>query len=355
MDNRPLESVKVDFTTENGGFAVENEGFASENVGFTSENGGFAAAKGPFAKENGASAVENGAFASVNDSFAVENVTIAPENSLIAAENGHSSVGNGLMDKGFGRGMRAMSRFSILLIPVMLAGVFVGVAGGGPRYVNTGSVLADDKDVPTVALCDLMKRPSEFYDRKVRITGMFTQADEAQYLSDNGCPAKRDTDRIGVGFADADESGRERRSKEISKIGKPEYGGRAMVRVVGYLRNAQRHDFACYGMRFDIVRFEKIEPMVTDFAGELQAGNTYRATVQGDDMLGLVLVKALRIGEHHAVRLEWTNLSAFPELNKLRGMMSERKVVFSVLSDDIKQVTERRWNRTIRLRIISAE
>lgn len=251
--------------------------------------------------------------------------------------------------------MRAMSRFSILLIPVMLAGVSVGVTAGGSRPMTTGSVFADDKDVPTVALCDLMKRPGEFYDRKVRISGMFTQADEAQYLSDNGCPAKRDTDRVGVGFADADESGRERRSKEISKIGKPEYGGRAMVRVIGYLRNAQRHDFACYGMRFDIVRFEKVEPVVMTFDGELQAGNTYRASVQSDDMLGLVLVKALRIAEHHAVRLEWTNLSAFPELSRSRGMMSEKQVVFSVLSDDIRQVTERRWNRTLRLRIIRAE
>lgn len=237
----------------------------------------------------------------------------------------------------------------------MLAGVSVGVAAGGSRPMTTGSVFADDKDVPTVALCDLMKRPGEFYDRKVRISGMFTQADEAQYLSDSGCPAKRDTDQIGVGFADMEGSGRERFSKEISKIGKPEFGGRAMVRVVGYLRNAQRHDFACYGMRFDIVRFEKVEPVVMTFEGELQAGNTYRASVQGDDMLGLVLTRALRIAEHHAVRLEWTNLSAFPELHNLRGMTSERKVVFSVLSDDIKQVTERRWNRTIRLRIISAE
>lgn len=248
-------------------------------------------------------------------------------------------------------GLTHMTRFSVPLLFI----IFFMCADVSARELSALPVSDHEKDIPTVALCDLMKRPGEFYDRKVRISGMFTQADEAQYLSDNGCPAKRDTDRVGVGFADADESGRERRSKEISKIGKPEYGGRAMVRVVGYLRNAQRHDFACYGMRFDIVRFEKVEPVVMTFDGELQAGNTYRASVQSDDMLGLVLIKALRIAEHHAVRLEWTNLSAFPELGRSRGMMSEKQVVFSVLSDDIRQVTERRWNRTLRLRIIRAE
>jgi hypothetical protein len=242
-----------------------------------------------------------------------------------------------------------MPRFSVFSVSIIILFMSLGMsarAGGGP---------VAGKAVPTVALCDLVKRPGEFYDRQVRLTGVFTQADEAQYLSDFGCPAKGDNDRIGVGYADTDDSARERRLKDISKIGKPEFGGRAVVCVIGYLRNAQRHDFACYGMRFDIVRFEKVEPMVTDFAGELQVGNTYRASVQGDDMLGLVLVKALRIGEHHAVRLEWTNLSAFPELTHLRGMMSERKVVFSVVSDDIRKVNEKRWNRTIRLRIIRAE
>lgn len=249
--------------------------------------------------------------------------------------------------------MKTMKRFSIIFLMAAFFGFPVpGTPVDPPRMDEKARF--SQKDIPTVAFCDLVKRPTEFFDRPIRVSGMFTQADEAQYLSDRGCPLKTE-DQIGVGFADADDAGRERRAKDISKIGKPEFGGRAMVRVVGYLRNQSRHDFACYRYRFDIVRFEDMSPVVLPFEGELQAGMTYRASVQGDEMAGLALVRPLKVAEHHAIRLEWVNLNAFSNLGRMRGMGVERVVVFSVLSDEVKQITHRRWNRTVRLKILREE
>ena len=206
-------------------------------------------------------------------------------------------------------------------------------------------------EVPTVAFCEVVKHPQLYFDKSVRIRVTLEQAEEAQYLSDNNCPLSHD-DQIGAGYVDGDEAQQKARNHAIDKIGSMEFGGRAWVTVIGVLRNVSRRDFAWYQYRFDILRFEDVSHVVVPYEGTLQAGITYQATVRGDRDAGLSLAPTLRIAFHHAVRIEWTNLDDFPALQQLHKNSREQQIVFSVLADDIKQVTETRWNRTIKCKII---
>ena len=153
------------------------------------------------------------------------------------------------------------------------------------------------------------------------------------------------------------------------------------VTVVGILRNVSRRAFDSYRYRFDIIRFEDIqkkmpeqsfgdEVTTVDFCelaknprrysterceSTLDAGKTYRAVVRGDKELDLVLVPPLRMFSHWAVSIEWTNLREFPELEKLRDSSTQQLIVFSVISDENKQMTAQRWNRTVKCKIIRVE
>ena len=94
---------------------------------------------------------------------------------------------------------------------------------------------------------------------------------------------------------------------------------------------------------------------ITTYAGWLEAGLTYRATVRGDGRFGLSLVPVLRMPAHHAVLVEWTNLSKFPALKRLRRNSRKRQIVFTVVSDETKRMTEWRWNRTVGCKILFVE
>ena len=63
----------------------------------------------------------------------------------------------------------------------------------------------------------------------------------------------------------------------------------------------------------------------------------------------------LHIEFHYSVGIDWLNLSDFPELEKLRQTQEERTIVFSVISDERRQMTERRWNRSLDFKIIRIE
>jgi hypothetical protein len=209
-------------------------------------------------------------------------------------------------------------------------------------------------ETPTVAFCEMVKNPQLYFDKSIRIAATLEQAEEGQYLSDDRCVVSHD-EQIGVGYAETDEKQRELRNRDITKIHAIEYGNRAMVIAVGILRNVSRRDFAWYHYRFDIVRFEVISHLTVPYDGTLQGGITYRAAVRGDKRFGLSLVIPLRMPEHYAARIEWTNLSEFPALKRLRNSAREQQIVFSVLSEEVRHMTERRWNRTVQCKIISVE
>jgi len=145
---------------------------------------------------------------------------------------------------------------------------------------------------------------------------------------------------------------------QLRKVSTSDYGGRAMVTVVGTLRNSSRRDFWWYQYRFDIISVEEIAPVTVPYEGELQATQTYRANVQADVHHGLALSPPLKWREHYATRIEWINLSAFPKLTILRRLKHNEdveRILFTVLSDEIRQMSQWRWHRTIRCKIISVE
>jgi hypothetical protein len=205
--------------------------------------------------------------------------------------------------------------------------------------------------VPDVAFCEMVKHPELYFDKSVRVTAILEQAEESQYLSDAGCELSHD-DQIGVGYVTGDTAQQALRDKSLDLIHSPEYGNRASVTVVGILRNASRRDFAWYRYRFDIVSFESVSHITEPYQGELQAGKTYVAAVYGDGRGGLSLANPVRMSAHYAVRVEWTNRKSFPALKQISAGGREGEIVFSVLTDDTRQMTANRWNRTIRCRII---
>jgi hypothetical protein len=162
-------------------------------------------------------------------------------------------------------------------------------------------------------------------------------------------------EQIGVGYVDGRKREIDLNNEELTTIRSIEFGSRANVSMIGILRNSSMRAFAWYHYRFDIIRFEEISHVIVPYEGTLQAGVTYRAPVRGDRRSGLSLVEPLRPVEYQAVRIEWTNLSGFPALRRLYQTRRELRIVFSVVSDQNKQMTERRWNRTIRCKVIGVE
>ncbi|HYL99225.1 MAG TPA: hypothetical protein VEZ90_09740 [Blastocatellia bacterium] len=207
------------------------------------------------------------------------------------------------------------------------------------------------EDVPTVAFCDLVKNPSPYFDKLIRLTAVFGQAEEAQYLSHDECLLSHDN-QIGVGYVTQNKQASDEFNKNITLIGSPEYGGKALVTVVGMLRDSSRRDFAWYRYRFDIVRFESVSHLTVPYGGDLQAGTSYVGLARADSSFGLSLTIPVRMPMHYAVRVEWINLAEFPELKAAAGNSTDHQIVFSVLSDEMKQITANRWNRTIRCKIV---
>jgi hypothetical protein len=93
--------------------------------------------------------------------------------------------------------------------------------------------------------------------------------------------------------------------------------------------------------------------VVVPFEGNLQVRVTYRALVRRTRE-GISTVISLRFPEHQAIRVEWINLREFPALRRRRGN-GELRIVFTVISDQIRQMTVRRWNRTVKCRVIRIE
>ncbi len=216
-------------------------------------------------------------------------------------------------------------------------------------------ILANDKkmkdEIPTIEFCEMVKNPEKYFDKTIRVIATFTQAAEAQYLDDNkNCPLSHD-DQIGISYAKTDEKQLAENNANTRKIGSVEFGGRAIVTVIGSLKNASRRDFAWYQYRFDIAKFEKISHIVEDYKGELDGAKTYRAEIKPDKDFGINFVKPYKLLFHYAYRIEWTNLKDFPGLKNF----TTKKIVFSVLAKDIKQMTESHWNITLKCKIIRVE
>jgi hypothetical protein len=221
-----------------------------------------------------------------------------------------------------------------------------------PFGINS-SVLAQTKQPPAlehssspairdVQFCELVRYPQRFFNKTVRVKTMWRQGDEFSYLVDERCPSE-----IAVQLFARDDASK----ANAGKVSEHEYGGRVMMTAVGVLRNPGKY-YGYYRYLFEIERLEEVAHVVEPYQGTLQAGYTYRAIVRSDKAFGLVLTPPLRIEFHYAVGIEWSNLSAFPELERLHETSGERTIVFSVMSDERKQVDVQRWNRTLAFKII---
>jgi hypothetical protein len=216
-----------------------------------------------------------------------------------------------------------------------------------------GALISPAMEIASVAFCEMVKNPKLYFDKTVRVTATIQMGIEGSYLHDDKCVLGHD-DRIGLRYLNTNDQERAQLNCDIRKIGTIEYGGRARVTVIGILRNSSLRAFASYRYRFDVSRVEGISPVIVPYEGTLEGGKTYQASVRGDSDSGLSFAVPLRrINEHFAVGIEWTNLTEFPALAGLRSSSPEQQIVFTVVSDQSKQMTERRWNRTVGCKIIS--
>jgi hypothetical protein len=201
-----------------------------------------------------------------------------------------------------------------------------------------------------VDFCDIVKQPRRFFDRAVRIKAQWQQGEEFSYLIDERCPASVSAE-IAVRYTGKRD---QLTMTNIAKLSAHEYGGRAMITAVGTLRNPGKY-YGYFRYWFEIDQLEEVAHVITTYDGNLDAGKTYRAVVRGDKEYGLLLVPPFRNPFHYAARIEWLNLSDFPKLDKLHENAGESTIVFSVMSDERKQIDVRRWNRTLECKIIRTE
>ena len=219
-------------------------------------------------------------------------------------------------------------------------------------WTHEGSLRPSQPSVPTIDFCELVKHPRRYLNRAVRITATWQAGYEFSYLTNDRCVPKS-THEIAVRFV-VDEAQREAIRKNVEKTMSHEYGGRAIITALGFLRNpGARSGYFRY--LFELYQFEDVAHLVVPYEGVLDAGRTYRAVVRGDEEFGLILVPPLRIFSHQSVSIEWMNLSEYPALEELRRNSGQHLIVFSVISNEIKQMTERRWDRTFKCRIVRIE
>lgn len=254
--------------------------------------------------------------------------------------------------------MRANRILKALMVALILT-VFALASSSKaqPKPQPTPTQSSAPEEVPTVDFCEMVKHPELYFDRTIRITAAYELRFEGSNLNNVHCVRSHD-DSIGVGFEPRDEAHTKLINREVRKIRSGKFGPQPRVTVVGRLRNQSRRSFAWYRYRFDIIHFEDIRDDVTErivsYSDSLQKGITYRGRVKSDEISGLGLLPPVRIPPHHAVSLEWINLTEFPLLQRL-SERTEKQILFKVIEDTLKQVERNRWNRTFRLTILLVE
>lgn len=201
-----------------------------------------------------------------------------------------------------------------------------------------------------VDFCEIVKEPHRFFNQTVRIKASWLQGHEFSYLDGVNCPTKFRSD-VAVGWI----NGRDPAIvAAVEKLLSREYGARGIITAVGTLRNPGKY-FGYYRHQFQILRIEDVQHVIEPYKGTLDAGKTYRAIVRGDKEIELRLVPQLHIEMHYSVGIDWLNLSDFPVLEKLHETRGERTIVFSVINDQRRQMSEQRWSRMLEIKIVRIE
>jgi len=204
--------------------------------------------------------------------------------------------------------------------------------------------------VRDIDFCEIVRQPRRFFNQTVRIKAKWQQGYEFSYLTEERCPSES-RHEIAIRWVGKQD---ETSQTNLAKMRSREYGGRAMLTVVGTLRYPGKY-YGYFRYLFEVLILEDVQHIITPYEGTLEAGNTYRAVVRGDKELGLVLDPPVRIEFHYSYGIEWLNLSEFPDLEKLYETSGERRIVFSVIASERKQIDVRRWTRELKIKIIRVE
>jgi len=239
------------------------------------------------------------------------------------------------------------------LIPALILTLFALASSSlkaQPKPQPTPKQSSAPETVRTVDFCELVRQPRRFFNQAVRIKARWQQGHEFSYLTDDRCPP-RFRYEIAVRMGDKQDAATR---TNLAKLQEREYGGRALITSVGSLRNPGKY-YGYFRYSFQVSQLEDVQHVITPYEGTVEAGRTYRAVVRGDKELELVLSPRVRLEFHYAYRIEWINLSEFPELKRLHETSGERTIVFSVISSERKQINERGWNRSLQMKIVRVE
>jgi len=114
---------------------------------------------------------------------------------------------------------------------------------------------------------------------------------------------------------------------------------------------AERMDCDGKFRRYLTLRRRFNTPIVATYDGQLEVGDTYRATVKVTDD-SLRLLQRLSLPMHHGGSVSWMNRDAFPQLNKDGA---KRDITFEVISLHITNVREGQWLSAYDLKIVGVQ
>src|SRR5262245_54840254 len=121
-----------------------------------------------------------------------------------------------------------MKPFAILFLLLSFLAPCFGRSG------RTPSPAYQEREIPTVDFCELIKHPELYFDRTIRITATFLRGQEVSSMTDVRC-VQRYEDRIGVGVVTPEKQARSLQH-DFLMIGFGRFGEQPHVTMTGILR-----------------------------------------------------------------------------------------------------------------------
>lgn len=211
------------------------------------------------------------------------------------------------------------------------------------------------REPPTISFCELMRNREYYAGFVIAMNAVLEYSETQQFIHDPECAepgigrALFTTEKIGVGF-----DFKRGKSKELEKqaigVRDERFGGRARVYIYGVLRDGRERAADTHEFRFDISEFKTIDPIVLPYKGRIDPGWMYVDSfdAKGDE---LKLSSPLKMPMHHAARIEWLNADKYPKLRATGHTF----ITFRVISKEIKNIGNRRWNDTYTCEILDIQ
>jgi len=130
-----------------------------------------------------------------------------------------------------------------------------------PQTLRAQAQLNQQKTIPTVTFCEMVKQPQLYFGKTIRITTTFEVRTEGSTLNHQLCLRSHD-DQIGASVVRIDDEQLRLVNRDFARIRSGAAGIHPQVTAVGILRNVSRRAFDWYRYRFDIIRFENIQKKI---------------------------------------------------------------------------------------------